>query len=748
MKYLKNTGFLIFFLILFGCQPTFEEPEISLSDYKIEEGFELKMIASEPLLVAPVAMDFDLQGRMWVAEMTSYMSDIDGVGEDEPNGTIKILEDRDGDGVMDHSKIFLEGLVLPRALALVYGGLLYAEPPNLWFVEIDGDQPGKRTLVDAAYAVEGNPEHQPNGLLLNIDNWIYSAKAHTRYQRKDGKWYKEATSFRGQWGISKDNFGRLYYNDNSRQLLGDYVLPNRLINNQHHIPKAAVNQMLTKDQRVYPLQAIDVNRGYAEGVLDKDSLLVNVTAACGPLVYRGGRFPKGYDQNAFVCVPEANLIKRNILTFHQDHTTAKQAYEGKEFLASLDEGFRPVNLYNGPDGKMYVIDMHRGVIGHHAYLSPYLKKKILEKQMDTLISKGRILSIQNKEERAAKIPLLEQLDASELVALLKDSNGWIRDHAQHLMIYKKHTKAVPWLIKMAKNTEFPLAQMHALHTLKGLDALTYPVLKNVMLSSNSEVVSHGIVLMEDFAIEEYGAATQKLFEDLAIKNELDIDLYLLATLGRWTKISKERFSPLLFKLAEKHKSKPIFTDAILSGVGEIAIAFSEDLETHNVLKESDLASALVVSLERRAEEKTNPIFSEEMLSEDNRTRGVKLFRQICSSCHGSSGEGIEGLAPPLMNSEYVASMPIEKLGLIILHGLKGPVHVNGKLYEMNSAMPGLLSNTALSDKDIADVMAYVTNAFSDTPRGIEEEKIKELRKRIPQSGSEYTEEELKKYSSK
>ncbi len=357
--------------VLIGCTPSFDEPDISLEEYQVETGFELQMLAAEPLLKAPVAMDFDNQGRIWVAEMSGYMNNIEGRGEEEPTGAIRILQDLDKDGVMDHSKIFLDSLVMPRALALVYGGLLYAEPPNAWFVEIDSDKPGKRTLVDSLYAPDGNPEHQSNGLVLNIDNWIYSAKHSYRYQRKNGKWLKEPTTVRGQWGITHDNFGRLYFNDNARQLLGDYVLPNRLIRNEYIEPKQGVNRLLTNDQRVYPLHAASVNRGYAPSVLDSDSLLKEFTSASGPLVYRGSTFPEGYDQNVFVCAPEGNLIKRNILTFHGDSISAKQAWQEKEFLASTDEGFRPVSLYNGPDGGLYVVDMHIGLIQHYAFLSPY-----------------------------------------------------------------------------------------------------------------------------------------------------------------------------------------------------------------------------------------------------------------------------------------------------------------------------------------------------------------------------------------
>ncbi len=228
-------------------------PAISFDKYKIADGFEIQLAASEPLIEAPVVMDFDNQGRMWVVEMRGYMPNLAGTGEEVPNGRITILEDSNKDGRADHEKVFLDSLVLPRAIAHVYGGLLYAAPPNLWFAEIHNDKPGKSTLVDTLYIDGGNPENQPNGLMVGIDNWIYSANSTSRYQLKDGKWLKEPTSFRGQWDIARDNFGRLYYNYNEIQLVGDYVLPNTLINNPYLNPKEAINRLLTENQRVYPL---------------------------------------------------------------------------------------------------------------------------------------------------------------------------------------------------------------------------------------------------------------------------------------------------------------------------------------------------------------------------------------------------------------------------------------------------------------------------------------------------------------
>src|SRR5690606_1277097 len=177
--------------------------------FQLEEGFSLELVASEPLIEDPVAMTFDSRGRIWVVEMQSYMLDLDGNGEEKKISRIVILEDEDSDGKMDRSKVFLDSLAMPRAIALTEDGVLYAEPPNLWFVENIEDSPGKKTLIDSTYAVDGNAEHQPNGLTRGMDGWYYNAKSKFRYKRVDGTWIKEETEFRGQWGMSMDNFGRL-----------------------------------------------------------------------------------------------------------------------------------------------------------------------------------------------------------------------------------------------------------------------------------------------------------------------------------------------------------------------------------------------------------------------------------------------------------------------------------------------------------------------------------------------------------
>ncbi len=715
---------------------SFDAPNISLENYTIEDGFELKVIASEALLKAPVSMDFDNKGRMWVVEMIGYMPNLEGIGEEEPNGRITILEDVDKDGVADHSKVFLNKLVLPRGLAHVYGGLLYVDGPKLWFVEIKNDKPGKKTLVDPVYAEGGNVEHSSNGLMMHIDNWIYNSNYNFRYQLKNGKWVKEPTSYRGQWGITKDNFGRLYYNNNSTQLQGDFVLPNKTIRNRYFKPTATENIRLTGN-RVFPIHQTSVNRGYQKGVLDEKGFLRDVTAACGPLVYRGGAFPEAYDQNAFVCVPEANLIKRNILNFKNTQTTATQAIEGKEFIASTDEGFRPVNLFNGPDGAMYIVDMHRGIIQHKAYISQYLAEQLAGKKLDTLQNAGRILKVTSKAKKTNTVPDLSKATAKELVALLSHPNGWLRDRAQQILIQKKDLTVIKELTSLTKTgNEFSTA-IHALYVLDGLNALSFAVLSDVVKQSKQpETIAHALGLLEHFATAPQITKMKEISTQLLAQNNETIDLYLSVSLNAWLKLSEEAFLPVLSEIEKKYAAQKIFQEAIVS-----SLEGKEENYLNTLNPNAQLKSNLTLAVNNRQKKEMNPIFVKEKNVLDSRTRGLQLFRTICATCHGADGKGIQDLAPPLKGSEYIDGS-MRRLAAIILHGVSGPIHVNGKLYQLNNEMPALINNKDITDQDIAEIIRFTQNAFAKSGKPVSNDDVKKMRERKPEGSAIFTEKQL------
>ncbi len=212
----------------------------------------------------PVAMTFDARGRLWVVEMRGFMPDIDGTGENNPTGRISI-QDTDGDGAMDRSIVYIDSLILPRSVAIIQGGALVVDDYKLWLaLDVDHDDVADtKQLIDSTYGGTRLPEHSGNGLWRNLDNWYYNARSAVRYRVTDDGVVRDSTEFRGQWGLSQDDEGRLYYNYNWSQLHADLVPPNYLSRNRAHAPTAGIDHGLTIDRRIYPIRPNPaVNRGY------------------------------------------------------------------------------------------------------------------------------------------------------------------------------------------------------------------------------------------------------------------------------------------------------------------------------------------------------------------------------------------------------------------------------------------------------------------------------------------------------
>jgi len=709
------------------------EPDIDMSDFVLQDGFEIALVASEPLIEAPIAMSFDNEGRLWVLEMPDYMPNIDGAFEDEPRGRIVILEDQNGNGRMDKAKVFLEGLSQPRALAHVYGGLLYAEAPNLWFVDIINDEPANPVLVDSTYAVGGNVEHQPNGLLMNIDNWIYNAKSNFRYRRVDGVWQKEPTTFRGQWGITKNNQGHLFYNDNSNPLYGDYLMPGQITRNPYQHTKAGESQLICKDRRLFPLQATAVNRGYLDGMLDKDDKLLNFTSACGPVIYRGGAWDDVYNA-AFVCAPEANLIKRIKLSYDSNGTIGTYAYDSTEFLATMDEGFRPVNLNNAPDGDLYITDFHRGIIQHKVYMTAYLKKQIEDKQLDTIVGAGRIYRVYKKDKQKDFLNL-NKFDTKALCYALSSPNGWIRDRAQQLLIAQRDQRAIPILKTIAINPEEYLPALHAFWALEGLKALDFETAKKAINAHKKRVLNVDYQVFSRF--EETHSTELFEFYEYELSNTNRLAIASLAMSISECESTNQSF-PLLKRIAEGNPDDALISEAIISGLAEKEADFLDFIDS---VKNDLLKEKLQQTIDNRKNDKLYYIYKMTKIGEDDKTVGRQLFNIHCASCHGIGGEGNALLAPSLLEADLV-EMDAQVVASIILHGLQGPITQANQSKTYNAAMPGLKDNPTLNDADIAAITAYVKNAFSLSPQGIPIEKVAQLRASQPASAM-WTEAELK-----
>jgi len=725
-KIIRRACFWCILLAVFTCRREYVETAVNVENYHIETGFKIQALAAEPLLEAPVTISFDDRGRLWVAEMNGYMRSIEGIGEDDPIGRILILEDKDKDGQMDHSTVFLDSLRLVRAISHVYGGLLYAEPPNLYFTEIrDNDSPGNTTLVDSTYAVDGNVEHQPNGLLMNIDNWIYSAKGRKRYRFHKGNWEISTTSFRGQWGITHDNIGRLIYNDNSNQVRGDWTFPNLLNQNPWFKPQLGIGATLVEDQQVYPLHATAINRGYLPDMLHDDGKLKNFTSACSPLYFEGKKLPDTYQGNVFVAGPEVNLIKRNIVNSTQLRVNGRQAWIGKEFLRTSEEAFRPVNLQNGPDGALYVVDMHRGIIQHKTYMTSYLRDQYIERGLDTIMGMGRILKITSEDSDGHQEVDLSQHPTNEWVDSLSSSNIWVRNRAQQLLIRAKEKTVASQLFKILRNDPNEITRIHALYTLEGLQLLDDSNLILPTTIAFDKLIAHSLKLMADKAI---WPSLEELKNLMYANNEM-IDYHLGYVLAK--KIDNRDYAQLVQQLLQRYKEAPWFMEAIYSGIADKEKVFM--MSTTPSLKIRHQIDSLQRAHKAALEQ-------QETLTDDL-TRGLHLYRKHCASCHGPDGAGIQNLAPPLLNSAYVSGNT-DRLVAIMLYGLSGPLEVNGISYDFAAVMPGIGVNTEISDEAVKAIGNYIRNAFTTSPQSITPALIDSVRQLPRPSHKIFTTKEL------
>ncbi|MFD2200093.1 DUF7133 domain-containing protein [Shivajiella indica] len=552
-----------------------KSPKESLKTFQIEKGFEVQLVATEPLVQDPIFIAFDEDGRLWVVEMRSFMPDIEGEGESQPLGRISILEDSNGDGMMDKSTIYLDSLIMPRALGLIKGGALVAENNALWITyDLNGDLlADTKELFDSTYAQNGIPEHSDNGLLRNIDNWYYNAKSKLRYKQVNGEWLRDITEARGQYGMSQDDFGRLFYNYNWSQLHADLVPPNNLGRNVNHVPSSGIDHGLTLDRKIFPIRPnLAVNRGYIPGTLDKDGKLLEFTAACSPLVFRSNLFPKEYYGNAFVCEPAGNLIKRNVVKEAGIILEAFDPNSGREFLASTDERFRPVHLTIGPDGAMYVADMYRGLIQHGSYVTPYLREQTLKKDLVLPIHMGRIWRIVPKKWKPSPTPALSKESTENLISRLSHDIGWQRDMAQRLIVERNDKSAVPLLMEKVKNGNNELGRYHALWALEGLNALEFDFLFG-LLSDPSPWISNTALRLLENQISENEA------------NLLELQEYMVSTVAKIGKqkglqyalsaylLDDESSFFILKTIMEKFGEEALIRDAVMSSLSNREFKF-------------------------------------------------------------------------------------------------------------------------------------------------------------------------------
>jgi putative membrane-bound dehydrogenase-like protein len=556
-------------------------PSEALRSFRLRPGMTIELVASEPLVQSPVAIDFGADGKLWVCEMRDYPTGIDGRWT--PGGVIQVLEDRDGDGRYETATRFLEGLPFPTGVMAWRKGVLVCAAPEIIYAEdSDGDGVADvRKVLFQGFATE-NYQARVNGLSYGLDNWVYGANgliggairgtATGREVSIGGRDFRiqpdtgamEPATGLTQQGRVRNDWGDQFGGNNSISIQ-HYPLPDHYARRNPRVAAPAPAVYVPRDpesQRVYP----------ASRTLERFNEPENanrITSACSPLIYRDVLLGPEYAGNAFVCEPVHNLVHREILT-PDGVTYAGRRAPGEatsEFLASTDNWCRPVQVRTGPDGALWVVDMYRFVIEHPRWISP---ERLAALDVRAGADKGRIYRVfaQGKEREPPRpVPNLERLAAPELARWLDNASGTLRDNVQRVLVHRGDRSAAPVLVTLARTATRPETRVQALCTLDGLASLTPELVRAALADPQPSVRRQAVRLSEPWLGKDEALDTAIL----AAGDDPDafVRFQLALSLGEWT---DPRAGAALGRLALRDGSDRWILAAILSSATPHAAA--------------------------------------------------------------------------------------------------------------------------------------------------------------------------------
>ncbi|WP_406699828.1 PVC-type heme-binding CxxCH protein [Singulisphaera sp. Ch08] len=569
--------------LLQGVESKAKSPEASRRSIRVNPGFAVELVASEPLVEDPIAIEWGADGRLWVLEMGDYPLGRDGKGK--AGGLIRTLEDKDGDGRYDKATLFLDGLAIPSGLLPWRNGVLVACAPDIFYVE-DRDGDGKADHREVLFTGfrEGNPQHRVNGFELGLDGWVYGANGDSggdirsiqtgatvningrdfRFRPDDGRF--EAESGQTQYGRHRDDWGN-WFGNNNPNWAWHYVLADSDLRRNPQFAAPDTKQMLEADNKLYPL-----SRTLAR--FNEPHSANRVTSANSPTPYRDDLFGRHFENSLFASDPVHNLVHRMILEPSGASFVGKRGPDEaeREFLASTDNWTRPTMLKTGPDGALWIADMYRAVIEHPEWIPDDWEAKL---DLRAGSEQGRIYRVYPVDQKPRPIARLDRLDTAGLVAALDSPSGWQRDTAQRLLLHKGDRTAAGALRELAAKSPRPKTRLQALWTLQTLEELSPPTVIGALSDPHPQVrrnaIKAGAGLLK--TSPELGEAMLRLTGD----PDPQVRFQLALSLGDW---NDQRAGRALATLIQREPNDRWFRAAVLSSavphVGTIIAALFEN----------------------------------------------------------------------------------------------------------------------------------------------------------------------------
>ena len=682
-------------------------PEEQARQFWLPAGYRLEPVLSEPVIESPGYITFDGNGRMFVVELRGYEQTLDGIDSLAPVGRISTHEDRDGDGSFEHHTVFVDGLLFPRSATPFGANSILTSQTNsdeVWkYTDTNDDGVADRKeLFTTNFGRGGNIEAQPSNLFWAMDNWIYSTVNSFRLRWTPNGLVREPTGPNmSQWGVTQDNYGKVWFQHGASGLPGYFQFP------VHYGNFARPDQFEPGLEIVWgaPILIGDVQAGLP-GTRLPDGSLIYATASAGNAIFRGHRLPSDLVGDYLYGEVVSRSVRRVRPVKSEGLTQLKNVYPRSEFIRSLDPLFRPVGIANAPDGTVYICDLYRGVIegAPWAKEGTYLREKIKQYQLDKVLGHGRVwrLTYEGMQPDRTRPRMLEETPA-QLVAHLSHANGWWRDTAQQLIVLKQDRSVAPALRQIVQTSSNQLARFHALWTLEGLNSLDASFVRPLLKDPDAPMRIQTIRAIESL----YKAGDTSFADDIrsVATNDADADVVIQAMLT----------------------------------LNHLKVANSAQIVT------GAQSSRPARGVQWVAERILNPPArtGRGSLTADERSavdRGGTAYAEICFACHGEDGRGAPqpggpGLrAPALGGSPRVIGHQDYVIGSL-LHGLTGPIE--GRTYA--EVMPPMGTN---SDAWIADLASFVRQSFGNSASVVTPADVARMRKRTAARRTAWTVAEL------